>query len=928
MYQAYIFLTLVLISNLCYASHQHVFTYGNDVCTFNGNGLNRQCSENESGDFIYVRVISCGNDIGNYVLFSSEMDRMIPSSNHVYCTKRFGNGPCPATIDDLSNTNFTYTGSAELCMNYNCSIDGACYCQLAYKGSQRYCGSNKDEPMEILSTEVGLVVRPVSNFAARDVIMSNSSNTGFLPLEDICKLIQEPNRLTLKCNRIITASVNIFSKTLNDVYSFTGSTYHIILPKYYKHHTLPVLLVLTHENQVYYKQFLKEAQTFCNEKTCLFCQEAYQNWDCLSISEQSRFVIVMLLVLFSFFLIIPIIVMLLIALYACSKFLLTKTFYLKELKRRVSFGQIPRSVNESLDRSYVQPSYQPISRSITLSPLIMFCLLVSINCSCDVGITTNAFVSSCNTDLNGVQTCIMSSQTSFSLDYPGQTTCLNIIDNNVSPPLVIGTVEINYLMYVCNSLPTLRYYTSGWTYNAESQTHCFTAGHCDDVDCDTVNTNGFTDRQALGELTSDFLLKYPGQTRCLREPPQAGDFCALPNDGCIFTGYWLQPITYDIRGVYGFDSQFCGAVLDFSIDLVNLNQSSSPAFYQIPSSVTYNETFSNAIFTLDSASNSDSCYDLRDVPAVMSPQMKIIHEAGYSQPGFPQPNIVGDIQGGNLDFIDPYSTNLQINYHLVNVISASINSGAQYIRDTSGVSYCDMSGSTICDSLPYSPDGVNNIIFGQNLDNPAYSQLSSISSICPSGPAITGNFVVQNYTFVREFSTCEFQLELDHISGCYDCDTCAYAFINVNTETDCSATVIGDNVQPRISSIIIAEPQIQVPFCSNNKYLDATLFFTSGEFTESVPLSGSLSDPVLIPNANMFNYTFEYSYVQSESDNFLDGFGSFWDDLFNGHWWSYILFIIVALVVFAILAFCFYQMIVVCVPAMFAACVVKKAKDN
>lgn len=902
--------------NLVYSSS--VRTYGSNVCTFESNNLNRLCDQNDFGYPFNIRVVRCNNKIGNYISSSFSGDYLINDSNFVTCKRRFSNFACPINdpIASFANTSFTFTGSTAFCSHFNCTLNAQCLCEFQRLETVEYCGSRNEEIVEVLYETQGLIqAHTVSNnLFSRDISFFNAtSNITVYQLNDICRIHSYFDRLDLVCNSLITAHVNVFSRNYNDVFSFTGNKFTLTFPSQLYKHALYLNVVLNIGTNVYYGRVFKFAQSFCDENPCLYCKEAWANWDCLSTWQQTRFILVSICVLIAFLLIIPIFIMIFLSLVLLAKL----------LSRNITISKFKLMKEKTKENEYIARIRRSNADLLKTALIIaLFLPLCFAQHTCDIGQNSNAFVNLCSTDSHGVQTCVMSSQSSFSLDYPGQELCEQIYDANVNPPMLLGTLYVKYIMWVCYAVPDLMYRTSLWDGIAQSAENCYDSvdSHCNDSECDYVNAHSTTERLAYGRLTDSNLVNYPGDTYCLREDPVFSDFCFFQDPGCVWTGYATRP-TGNVHGIYRATSQTCGAILSLELDLLNSNQSSTPSFFNIPSSASFNSTSGySAIFSLDGiAPGSNECFDLTTAPAFTSPGFYYVHEV--SEVNFPEEFKVGDIQGNLVtDFTLP-GGNLLINHNLGRVVGASISNGATWTFDQDGLDKCY--NEQICDQLPYSPDGISTIIPGIATDNTIDTMLVSVNTVCPSGPSLLGNFLIQNYTFQRQVQICDFDCSIVNITGCYDCDTCSYFNLACTFPTSCTVYFSSSEVNLRLTSSLLQD-QILLPFCTGDKYKDGTLLITSGDNSQSLPFSFALSDPVTIVDPNFFNHTVYYAYELDSDSGFGDGFGSFLTDLFDGHWWSYIVFMLVIIFIVVFLCCLLYVCIMNIIPYTFSSVMVRK----
>jgi len=560
--------------------------------------------------------------------------------------------------------------------------------------------------------------------------------------------------------------------------------------------------------------------------------------------------------------------------------------------------------------------------------VVIIALFLPLCFACDLGFTSEAYVSQCSTDIHGLQTCTATNQLSFSIDYPGQSICIDLVDATLDPPIPLGLVTIDYIMWTCVGTPNLMYYTHNFVVEAQSEQYCFGTGICSDSECTFQNTHSESDRNAQNTLSNPNLWHSVGQTICDRVMPETGDGCVhFDTPGCVYSGWYIRQdpgnpkVPHESFGVYNFPSQTCGAVMNYTLQIYNeLDYTSDIGFAHIPTTYNVDQGGLNATMTIDGTiGNSFSCFDLTSIPAVISPGFKYVLEV--SDVNFPEAGKVGDVQETDSGEAGFYNTTTIIDNSVAYIVSESLANGAVWGQVEAGIARC-YNYNAVCRSLPYSPDGFTNLVAGVDTNLPANQQLVSISSVCQDGPGIIGNLLVQNITFQRVYDVCEFSCDFDSLYGCYDCDTCAFISLQCTYSEACSVTISSPDLNLKISQTHLAN-ELNIPFCSSYITIDSSITLTSGDFSQKIDIKGTLQDPVVM--LYDFNDTFIYAYnYDLENNGFGDAMGSFFDDLFNGHWWSFIIFGIVIIAAICLLLFLLYLAFCICIPAMIAKSSMKK----
>ena len=272
---------------------------------------------------------------------------------------------------------------------------------------------------------------------------------------------------------------------------------------------------------------------------------------------------------------------------------------------------------------------KPISVSL-LKTLALFALIVAA-LACDSGASFTGTIDNC--DSQGV--CHVQAATSGVINFVGQETCLNFVDNNSNG---IMQLKVEVVSIYFNMIYSLVYYTGDRTVVGYGQSHCIGIGHCPS----NCNTTSYPDRTNDGMFTSPYIALTKGELTCYRY--DISGFCPFPGDDCQYCGYYVLP-QGEPKRVYEYNSASLPNILT-KLTFVNEGGQFYEDYVPFIKGIDQIHCFGTVCFNFNFLTDSDFEFDPKiqysSFPGYVTGSSDI-----FSLPGFPIVNKIGDVQSSS-----------------------------------------------------------------------------------------------------------------------------------------------------------------------------------------------------------------------------------------------------------------------------------------
>lgn len=706
--------------------------------------------------------------------------------------------------------------------------------------------------------------------------------------------------------------------------------------------------MIHNNNQLIYKNINETiSDSFCDNPSCLFCKNAYNHFNCLSIERQVLFLIFYFCILLILLLIVFVLVYIIYKftpacfkvtnksikcfkstpIYKFLKYYLQKIIYFpfKMLKPDESTLLYDQELNTNTDdfltylkTKYdvpidilnqeskiavnnflnkkgtnifkVRESYKVNYPKGVLPHFLVISMFFCIVLTCNTGLTSNALVNICNNVNSTHETCNVQYTTSISIDHIMSTYCSTIKENDIN----IGTLRLSYLEAKTKLNYNLRYYTSSWSPVTQTNYRC---PHASGSFCEPQYCLNST-RDAYGNLDNFYLNKTFGTTTCDFVPSDGG--CFFPQNACLWSGYGILPNPNDIEAIYVYNNYSPVEVdLFLEINLPNLS------VYQL---ITLSQAQITSLNEVDGFPG--TILITLDSPPVYIPDSTVetvSYPSGFIKSAI---NNLAEFTNGKLGDIQSNSPSSFSDVNNYINIETTQNSVLQYktISDHSVLYSFYKSGllnqrNLQFNKLPFSSSNVDYSLVDSGSNH--YTNFGGINAnMTNPGPIIVT--INSNFAMTRQITPCSFSIDILGVTGCCSCDTNAYFLVDIKYDTNqCHIDYFSEDVDLLTVSNIVDN---RIYFKTNTCSQTVRIVAQSNGYSESLSIYISLDEPIVQSFSNGVTTFFEIESSYDPDTSFDLNIKNFNKGFFDkGSTAKIIIISLMSLCLFCIILLCLYK---------------------